>query len=283
MSTTAVTKPLGQITQGDTAELTAYLRVNEQPVTQDQILGVNFIVQQPDGTTVTVTGQANPDGAGYYRWTATTEPGEYIAQAQFSLVTGEIRSVMMTFTVVNPFNPTTPTLTDLIVDAVQLRLEDCFDSTVGGPWLREKTMGHFDYTKVAAFIPEALADINLQMPPTNLNLGDFAQWATTPGDNPNMPILVKATLCLTIKHLMRAYVEQYIPQGGQMVWADRTRYTQAWQAIYQVERQEFLEAVRLWKRTFLGLGHSALLTSSKAGRLYPFGSQRSRGISRGYY
>lgn len=280
---TAVTKPLGQITQGDTAELIAYLRVNEQPVTQDQILSVTFTVQYPDGTTSVKTGQVNPDGAGFYRWTDTSSVGEYIVQVQFSLVSGELRSVVQTFTVVDPFNPTMPTLTDLVVDAVQLRLEDCFDSTVGGPWLREKTMGHFDYSKVAAFIPEALADINLQMPPTHLTLSDFAQWATIPGDNPNMPILIKGVLCLTIKHLMRAYVEQYIPQGGQMVWADRTRYTQAWQAIYQVEHQEFIEAVRLWKRTFLHLGHSALLTSSKAGRLYPYGSQRSRGISRGYY
>jgi hypothetical protein len=92
-----------------------------------------------------------------------------------------------------------------------------------------------------------------------------------------MPILIKGVLCLTIRHLMRSYVEQRQPQGGQVVWNDRTEYTQMWMSVYQVEYQDYISAVRLWKRTTLNLGQSALSTFSKAGRLYPYASQRSRG------
>jgi hypothetical protein len=96
-------------------------------------------------------------------------------------------------------------------------------------------------------------------------------------------LLVKGVLILTIRHLMRSYTEQPTPQGAQVVWHDRTRYQQLWNQVYQVEYADYIEKVRLWKRTTLNLGHSALLTISKAGRLYPYGSQRSRGIYRGYY
>lgn len=298
MPAVAVTNNLGQINQGDTAELVAYLRINEQAVTADQIVGVNFIVQEPAASseapaigpnTSTVAGTVQDDGSGFYRWTDTTNTGEYLAQAQFTLVTGEIRSVVLTFTVVDPFNPPLPSNEDWVVEQVQLRLEDCFDSVEGGPWLRDKTRAHFDYSKIADFIPEALLDINVQMPPTEFTLEYFTTPTNTPGEttsqfmNPNLPLLVKGVLVLTIRHLMRSYTEQPIPQGGNVTWSDRTRYQQMWTQIYSVEYADYIEKVRLWKRTTLQLGHSALLTLSKAGRLYPYGSQRSRGIWRGYY
>lgn len=271
-----------QIAAGDTAELSGFLRVNQQPVTADQVVSVSVVVQKPDGTTTTNAGTVQTDGSGFYRWTNTTLFGEYLVQMQFTLVTGEIRSVIQSFTVIDPFNPEPPSGTDLIVEQVQLRLEDCFDSVEGGPWLRDKSLAHFDYTKVADFIPEALLDINVQMPPTNFGLGDFvpSDPSTT---NPNLPLLAKGVLILTIRHMMRSYTEQPMPQGAQVVWHDRTRYQQLWNQVYTVEYADYIEKVRLWKRTTLGLGHSALLISSKAGRLYPYGSQRSRGISRGYY
>lgn len=346
---------IGEVNQGDTAELVAYLTVNGQPVTQDQIIGVNFTVQTPSvqttlletlvfpastvdvlsveglatagtfygidadgntqmvaytgisGTTLTgltggtpgatiymnqpvtftqnvqVTGEVQADGSGFYRWTNTQMVGQYVAQCQFSLITGEKRSVMVSFAVIDPFNPPIPSATDQITEQVWLRLEDLFDSQEGGPFLREMTHAHFDNNKIAAFIPEALLDINVQMPPTNYTLDVFT---SSPEGvmNANMPILVKGVLVLTIRHLMRSYTEIYTPTGqGQLVWADRTRYQQAWGQIYQIEYQDYIAAVRLWKRTAYAFGHSALLTFNKAGRLMPYGAQSTRGVYRGYY
>lgn len=352
--TLGVAPTIGQIKAGDSAELYAALRIEEQPVSPDQIAQVNFMVARPDGMKFTDIGIVGDDGRGFYRWTDTVQEGEYIAQAQFTLATGEVRSTMLSFSVVNPFSDLSlevtangtqnfpigtlningnnstfpapgqlympgvtgtvsytgvtgttftgvtggtgsvingaiigsyvpPTLGELVTGAVWMRLSDLFDTTEGGPWLREETLSHFDEGKVAQFISEALLDINVQMPPTNMTLNDFAQWSIVPGDNPNMPILIKGVLCLTIRHLIRSYAEQPMPQGGQVVWNDRTRYTQTWMSIYQIEYQDYISAVRLWKRTTLNLGHSALSTFSKAGRLYPNASQRSRGSYRGYY
>lgn len=278
-----------QITQGDTANLLVYLSINNIQVTADQIESVQFTVQMPDLSLTSVAGTIQADGSAFYLWTETSEIGEYIVQAQFTLYSGEIRSVTYTFVVVDPFNPIAPNETDMVIDQVSLRLEDLFDSTTGGPWLKDQSMAHFDFTKVADFIPEALFDINKEMPPTNYTLDTFCMPVSqvlSDGEvftmNPNMPLLVKGVLVLTIRHLMRSYTEQPIPQGGQVVWHDRTRYQQMWKAIYDVEYADYIAAVRLAKRTELGLGHAASLVFSKQGRLYPYGSQRSRGVWRGY-
>jgi len=90
-------------------------------------------------------------------------------------------------------------------------------------------------------------------------------------------------LVLVIRHMMRSYTEQYTPTGqGQLVWADRTKYAQLWGAMYKVEQADYIQAVRLMKRSELALGSSALLMLSKAGRLYPFARFSTRGIYRGY-
>jgi hypothetical protein len=277
---------IGEINQTDTAELPAYLRINGQPVTADEILMVNYIVQQPDGTVTNAQGDIQPDGSGFYRWTDTTDLGEYLVQAQFTLGSGEVRSVMTNFVVIDPFNLAEPSYQDLITEQVWLRLEDMFDSVQGGPWLRDETMAQFDSNKIADFIPEALLDINVQMPPTNFPIDYFTVPTVTDGvstPNPNMPLLVKGVLVLVIRHLMRSYVEQAQLEGGQVVWENRTNYQQAWTSQYQIEYADYIAAVRLWKRTTLNLGHSALLTFNKAGRMAPYGSQRSRGAFRGYF
>lgn len=281
-----VVQNLGQIKTGDTAELYAALRVDGQPVSPDQILNVNYMVQKPDGTLTTDVGVVQDDGQGYLRWTDTAEAGEYLVQAQFELMTGEVRSVMQNFSVVNPFaDEPAPTGTELITGSVWLRLEDLFDSTEGGPWLREQTLANFDENKIAAFIPEALMDINLQMPPSTLDIGFFTAGNESPADmtNPNMPMLVQAVLVKTLKHLIRSYVEQPDLAGAQVVWEDRRKYQQAWQSVYQMEYQEYIANVRLWKRTLLNLGRSALLTYNKSGRMWPYTNQVSRGVWRGYY
>lgn len=347
---------IGTIKTGDSAELYASLRIDEQPVGPDQIAQVIFTVQRPDGIQFPGNeGLVQDDGRGFFRWLDTSQAGPYLVQAQFTLVSGEVRSVMTNFSVVNPFADTptettvvgagqtfptatvlnvantskfapsgqiivpgvqgimtytgtgpstftglsggsgtavnggaviqflTPSSADLITEAVWLRIEDLFDSTEGGPWLREKTLGHFDENKIAAFIPEALMDINVQMPPTNLDIGFFTAWSQAPGDNPNMPLLVKSTLCITIRHLMRSYTEQPTLQGGQVVWNDRTRYQQLWKAVYDVEYADYIQTVRLWKRTTLNLGHSAVSIFNKSGRMWPYSNQRARGAYRGYY
>lgn len=228
-------------------------------------------------------GEIEEDGQGYLQWTDTETAGEYLVQAQFTLVTGEMKSVMINFSVLDPFNIPPPTEAQLVAEEVWLRFEDSFDSVEGGPILRDYTLAHFDLKKIERFIPEALLDINVQMPPTQYDISYFAHRPSNGEINPLMPLLSKGVMCKVLLHMIRSYIEQPVPQGAQIAYEDRTRYAQAWQAAYKTEREDWISMVRLYKRQELNLGHSALLVASKAGRLYYSGAWRTQNISRGFY
>jgi hypothetical protein len=276
-----VTTNIGRVNQGDTAELYAGLRqLNEIPVNPEEIASVSYTIQLPNGSIMTPQyGEIDDWGQGFLRFTNTQELGEYRAVATFSLVTGEVRSVVLNFFVEDPFvinsNPV-----QMVVDQVWLRIEDAFDSVLGGPWLKDKTVNNFDQTKIADFVPEALLDINVQMPMTNAIITDFTQLMSDGSLNPDLPILTKGVLLRTTMHLIRSYIEQPIPAGAQVVYENRTQYSNSWRQYYALEYQEYISMVRLWKRQFLHLGHSKLLVSSKAGRVWPGAAYRTQNVGR---
>jgi hypothetical protein len=281
----AVRYAIGEIAVGDTAELYAALREREGIVSADEIANVEYTIQKPNGELDgPIKGSVEDDGQGYLQWTETEETGPYLAQAQFTLIANnEKRSVMVNFTVEDPFEiiPNTPQA--ILSEEVWFRLEDAFDSVEGGPYLRDWTLANFDRAKIARFIPETLLDINVQMHPTTATIADFVEMGPE-GERPYLPLLAKGVLCKTIQHMVRSYVEQPIPQGGQVVYEDRTKYAEIWKAVYQDEHKDYQEMVRLWKRGFLNLGKSALLISSKAGRLYFAGDvMRTRNVGRGWF
>jgi hypothetical protein len=285
-----LTNPVAPIKVGDSAELYAHLRVEGQPVAASQLQSVSFTIQSPQTNTLfSDQGLILEDGSGFYRFLGTAETGVWTVKATFTLTSGQIRSLMLNFSVQDPFaDEPIPTDTELITQGVWLRLEDLFDSSEGGPWLREKTLMNFDESKIAQFIPQTLMDINIQMPPTNLMIDIFTTTVTDGSGNlilnPNMPLLVQGVLVRTMQHLARSYIEQPVPQGAQVVWTDRTRYQQAWQQAAQMEQQDFVQNIRLWKRTFYNFGQSSLSVFSKAGRNFAYGgtNQAARGMYRGY-
>lgn len=228
-------------------------------------------------------GEIEEDGQGYLQWTNTEQSGQYIVQAQFTLNTQEIRSVMINFAVEDPFNIPPPTEAQLVAEEVWLRFEDAFDSVEGGPILRDYTLSHFDVRKIERFIPEALLDINVQMPPTQYSISYFAKPLGNGEINPLMPLLSKGVMCKVLLHMIRSYIEQPVPQGAQIAYEDRTRYAQSWQTAYTTEREDWISMVRLYKRQELNLGHSALLVGSKAGRLFMNGTWRTQNVGRGWF
>jgi hypothetical protein len=279
----------------DTAELYAYVYGNDDvPVASNLISGVSFTIQKPDGTRTTVPGQINSDGSGFLRYTDTTQKGLYLWVAQFTFTSGEKRSYRDEFQVVDPLEISPQSQVDQISEEVWMRIEDCFDSSLGGPWLRDKTLAYFDPSKIKQFIPEGLMMINVWPPETTIGLEYFttpspetdpvviAQGITTKAD-PDRILIVQATLLAVIRHLMRSYVEQPAPQGANIVYQDRRDYLQRWEEIYKIEEEFFKYVLALWKRQFLNLGHGSLLIHSKAGRLYGPGYNRARSISRSLY
>lgn len=276
----------------DTAELTAYIYdADDSAVAASEISSVVFTVRKPDGTTVVPSGSSiQDDGSGFLRFTDTTQVGLYVWTAQFTFTSGEKRTHRNEFWVTDPLDVAPVSQASEIGEQVWMRLEDCFDSEDGGPWLRDMTLAYFEPSKVERFIPEGLLKINIWPPATNLDLGFFTQESVNPDPalppntvmpDPDRIVIVQATLLSVIKHLMRAYVEQPAPTGANIVYQDRRDYLQRWSAIYDVEEKAFKEMLALWKRQFLNWGTGALLVHSKAGRLYPT-NVRTRNAARGY-
>lgn len=283
-----------EVSTGDTYEAVAVLyKADDMPAESTDIASVNFTFKRPNGTTTTSAGTIQPDGSGFFRFTDTTQLGLYIWTAQFTLNTGEKRTFRDEFFVNDPMEVPPTDRKEEVSDEVWMRLEDCFDSELGGPWLRDKTLAYFDPTKVARFIPEGLLMINMWPPTTQLDLGYFvtavpetdpALLALDPNatqPDPDRILIVQATLIAVIRHLMRSYTEQPQLQSANISWQDRRDYLQRWGTILQIEEKWFHDYVLLWKRQFYQFGKSALLVHSKAGRLYPPG-YRARNAVRGF-
>jgi hypothetical protein len=264
---------------GDSAELNAYVYDDfDAPVPQDQLASVSYTIQDPAGAQVTQAGSIIDDGVGFTRYTSTATVGAYKAIATFIYASGQVKSVRTNFEVIDPFNPPAPTNDQVIAELTWRKIEDCFDAEDEGPWLRDMTLNFFNKDKMPEFVAEALFDINQQNPPTSLNEGYFI---TGGQPNVNMPLLIQGTFLAVILHLVTSYVEQPQAVGGQVIYEDRRDYMTRWLQIYEVEMQRYMRWVALFKRQFLGLGHSKGLISNKAGRLTG-APMRSTTIGRGY-
>src|SRR5581483_281039 len=94
--------------------------------------------------------------------TDTDLAGPYDGQITFTLSDDSKRSAVESFEVVDPLESSTEATTGLdgAIDRAWMKLEDLFDSELGGPWLGDKTMAYFDKNKLARLLPDALYYIN---------------------------------------------------------------------------------------------------------------------------
>lgn len=264
----------------DTAELRAFLfNEEDQPILADYLTAVDFTIQRPDGTKITLQGEIDADGSGFVAYDATDTIGHYTTVATFTTDENVRRSMRSDFEVIDPFNPPLPTTDDLLNEAVWHRFEDLFDGEEEGPWLRDMTLNHFGKKKMSEFAADAVFELNNMNPPTMANLDLFIHDGTL---TPDGPLLVQGTFLVVLRHLIRSYTEQPAPTGAAVGYLDRRDYMQRWQAVYQLELAVWQRWSALWKRQFLGLGHGRLLVANKASRTYgPY--QRTRAAGRGYY
>lgn len=267
----------------DTADISVAIYDDKDEQITKNLLGVTFTIQKPDKSKVgPIVGSVENDGTGKLKWNGADAVGQYLVVATFTTLQGK-QSVRADFEVVDPFKDETPSPSWVIADAAWKKLEDCFDAEDEGPWLRDMTLNYFNKDKMEAFINEALFDINIQHPPTDLGLDAFAyQNAGQTYVTADLPLMSQAVFMAVLRHLMRSYVEQPNPVGAQIAWHDRRDYLQRWQTVYTIEQEHYKRYLALFKRRFLGLGQSRLLVSSKAGRLIP-APMRTRNVGRGYW
>lgn len=269
---------------GDTATLYAFLYENDDQnlVSFANINRVEFTVKRPsdDPSTPTIAGAQGVitgDGSAEYLVPSSVinEAGEYLSVAQFHLNDGRKKSVIVDFDVVDPFEATATGKFDPWIDLTWRKIEDCFDSEIGGPWLRDMTLARFDKSKIRTLIPEALLDINVQQPITHFSENNF------PNDDVSGALISQALTVVTIRHLVRSYAEQPDVTSSPVAFLDRRRYSDAWATVLKIEEPQYRRVLALWKRQYFGLGSSKLLVAAKAGRLVP-APMRTRYMGRGY-
>jgi hypothetical protein len=222
---------------------------------------VEYTFKKPDGTTITGGPQAVSESEATVVIADTDLPGLYTGQITFVLADSSRRSVVSQFEVIDPLQTTEDATTPLesVIDRAWMKLEDLFDSDLGGPWLRDRTLSIFDREKLARLLPDALYNINNSYQPAlgyDDNNFPFTQ---------HSPLLSQALLVESIYHLMRSYVEQPAPLGGgNITYFDRRDYLSRWQSILQGEEDKLNKWLDLFKRDQMGFGSGAILVGGYA-------------------
>lgn len=256
-------------------------------IPQASIQSVTFTVLVPgdDPSAPTIngaTGTVVADGHGQYvvASTVTTVAGDYKGYAKFTYTDGTltnlVKSVPVDFEVFDPFVRTGASAADGAIRQAWMKIEDCFDSEQGGPWLKDMTLAVFDQSKLRGLLPEVLMDINNQMPYTNYTESSFPYTA-----NDGEAVMAQGLLVAAIRHLMRSYTEQPDVTSSPVAFMDRKRYQQAWKAQYDVELPLFEKTLTRFKLRDYDLSHGSLLLGTKAGRMLP-APMRSRNVGRGF-
>lgn len=182
----------------------------------------------------------------------TNDPGLYQGRAQFITNDGLTKSTKVSFEVIDPMEVPSTTVVGRIIDHAWLKLEDLFDSELGGPWLRDKTVKSFNKDKMMMLLTDALYVINNEYQP--LTTFDETNWPEA-----HIPLAAQALLVESIYHLVRSYVEQPLPSGSPMSWFDRRDYFQRWQSVLQSEETKLFRLIDVFKLQYTGFGSTSIL------------------------
>ncbi len=249
-----------RVYRGDTAIIDANLfaedGVNPLPATN-----VSWQIRKPDGNVTTGGPLVVTNTAATIVFGDTTQPGQYQAQVTFNLTDSTIRSTILSFEITDPLQSTSVSTTpvEAVVDRAWMKLEDLFDSELGGPHVRDRTLANFDHKKMERFLPDAFYNINnYYQPATGFNEASFPFEA-------HGPILSQALLVEAIRHLTRSYVEQPLPAGsGQPSYFDRRDYMNRWQSVLTGEETRLNMWLDLFKQGQMSFGTSSLLVGGYA-------------------
>ena len=280
---------LGRIFLNNSMVLNAYLHTQDDQtlVPEADITSVAFTVLKPDDdpSTPTIAGTAGAviaDGTGQFVVSAAVNDteGEYRAFATFTYdegsLTGLVKSVPVFYDVIDAFERTGESPLDPAVDMAWLKIEDCFDSEFGGPWLRDMTLRVFDKTKIRELAPTVMLQINSQMPFTDYTTESYA-WTNADAT----ALFGQGLFVETVRHLIRSYTEQPEVISSPVAFMDRKRYAEAWKMVLDIENPLWERWLTRYKLRSYDLSHASLLLGSKAGRMLP-APLRSRNVGRGF-
>jgi hypothetical protein len=146
-----------------------------------------------------------------------------------------------------------------IVESVNIRFEDLFDSQDGGPNLETYYQSHFNRNRLGQLLGIAIGRLNTMAQPYQtytLEDGGLAfpteQWG---------PLLETVLYVETLRHLIRSYVEQPDFRGPNIARLDRRDYLQRWQSVLQDEEAMMKSQLEVFKIAHMGFGRPRVLVS----------------------
>lgn len=248
-----------KIYRDDTAIIEAEI-FDENGVDNLVASSVSWTVRKPDGTNITGGPSAVSSTQANILVNDTDLTGLYATQVTFILADSSRKSTVVHFEVLDPLHlsSSVDTGSDAAVDRAWMKLEDLFDSDLGGPHVRDRTTNQFSRDKIARFVPDALYSINnTYQPPTGFDETSFPWDAHT-------PLMAQSLLVESIFQLMRSYAEQPLPVGGNVTYFDRRDYLSRWQSILTLEETKFMTWLDLFKQGQLGYATTSTLVGGYA-------------------
>ena len=193
----------------------------------------------------------------------TQDRGLLTAQWSYT-VNGNNFTYLQHMQILNPM-PQYDALTDieqLTVEQVTWMIGDLFDSTDGGPWLKENFQTHFDYNRLAQMYQIAVQRMNLiGFPVTSFQTGQGTNMAPQQFNG----LMIFGLYLEVVRHLRDSYVEIPLFQQMNVTFTDRRDYFQRWDQVWKEDWPDYQRAVKYAKRSLLNLGRGSLLV---AGGIY---------------
>ena len=225
---------------------------------------VTVSMQTLDGSATVFSRTADNPAAGVYQTTLssleTATPSVY--RITFNYTINGIPQVyvgLMEVGVSSPYYDVLSTTMKAVVEGVWVRFADLFDSPSGGPHLQVYFQTRFTRNRMAQLLRVAMNKLNTMSQPQMTFTLDPA--------GPQFPVaqfagvLDSALYIEAVKHLIRSYVEQPMPENIQVARQDRRDYMDRWERVLQMEQEDFTRQSEIFKMAYMGLSKPRVLVS----------------------
>lgn len=146
-----------------------------------------------------------------------------------------------------------------LIESVNIRFADLFDSQDGGANLETYYQSHFNRNRMGQLLVIAMGRLNtMAQPYMQYTLEDGGK--AFPSDQWGS-LLETATYIEVLRHLIRSYVEQPMFMGANITRLDRRDYQQRWESVLQAEEMMFTRQMEVFKIAHMGFGRPRVLVS----------------------
>lgn len=225
---------------------------------------VTVSMQSLDGSVTVFSRTATNPAPGVYQTTLssleTSSPGIY--RITFNYTISGVPQVYVGLLEVGMSSPAYDVLTTdmkVVVEGVWVRFADLFDSPSGGPHLQVYFQTRFTRNRMAQLLRVAMNKLNTMSQPQ-------MTFSLDPGGN-QFPlaqfagVLDSALYIEAVKHLIRSYVEQPMPENIQVARQDRRDYMDRWERVLEMEQNDFTRQTEIFKMAYMGLSKPRVLVS----------------------